>query len=74
MGTAAIATAIAVKQAIEKYDFEGTVKVFGSPAEEMLVSRPYMVRAGLFEGRRRFSACANVAGRFPPGANDGSNG
>ncbi len=50
MGTAAIATAIAVKQAIEKYDFEGTVKVFGSPAEEMLVSRPYMVRAGLFEG------------------------
>lgn len=50
MGTAAIAAAIAVKQAIEKYDFEGTVKVFGSPAEEMLVSRPYMVRAGLFDG------------------------
>jgi aminobenzoyl-glutamate utilization protein B len=50
MGTAAIAAAIAVKQAIEKYDFEGTVKVFGSPAEEMLISRPYMVRAGLFEG------------------------
>ena len=50
MGTAAIAAAIAVKQAIEKYEIEGTVKVFGSPAEEMLVSRPYMVRAGLFEG------------------------
>jgi aminobenzoyl-glutamate utilization protein B len=49
MGTAAIAAAIAVKQAIEKYDLEGTIKVFGSPAEEMLISRPYMIRAGLFE-------------------------
>jgi len=50
MGTAAIAAAIAVKRSIDERDIEGTVKVFGSPAEEMLVSRPYMVRAGLFEG------------------------
>ena len=50
MGTAAIAAAIAVKQAIDTYELEGTVKVFGSPAEEMLVSRPYMVRGGLFDG------------------------
>ncbi len=50
MGSAAIAAAIAVKQAIDKYAIKGTVKVFGSPAEEMLISRPYMVRAGLFEG------------------------
>jgi aminobenzoyl-glutamate utilization protein B len=50
MGTAAIAAAIAVKQTIDTYELEGTVKVFGSPAEEMLVSRPYMVRAGLFDG------------------------
>ncbi|MCK4645865.1 MAG: peptidase dimerization domain-containing protein, partial [Candidatus Aminicenantes bacterium] len=27
----------------------GTIKVFGSPAEETLISRPYMIRAGLFE-------------------------
>ena len=26
-----------------------SIKLFGSPAEEMLVSRPYMVRAGLFK-------------------------
>ncbi|MHC4297874.1 MAG: amidohydrolase [Planctomycetota bacterium] len=50
MGSAAIAAAIAVKQMMDKYDIAGTVKVFGSPAEEMLISRPYMVRAGLFEG------------------------
>ncbi|MGM0465643.1 MAG: amidohydrolase [Acidobacteriota bacterium] len=49
MGTAATAAAIAVKQVMEKYGIEGTIKVFGSPAEETLISRPYMVRAGLFD-------------------------
>ena len=48
MGTAAAAAAIAVKNAMEKYGFKGTIKVFGSPAEETLISRPYMIRAGLF--------------------------
>jgi len=50
MGTSVVAAAIALKQTIEKYNLEGTIKVFGSPAEEMLISRPYMIRAGLFEG------------------------
>lgn len=49
MGAAATAAAIAVKQAMEKHKISGTIKLFGSPAEEMLVSRPYMIRAGLFE-------------------------
>ncbi len=50
MCTAAAAAAIAVKNAMDKYGFSGTVKVFGSPAEETLISRPYMIRAGLFDG------------------------
>ena len=50
MGTAASAAAIAVKKAMDTYDIKGTIKLFGSPAEEMLVSRPYMVRAELFDG------------------------
>jgi aminobenzoyl-glutamate utilization protein B len=50
MGTAGIAAAIAVKNAMDEYDLEGTIKFFGSPAEETLISRPYMIRAGLFEG------------------------
>jgi aminobenzoyl-glutamate utilization protein B len=50
MGPAAAAAAIAVKRTIEKFGLTGTVKYFGSPAEEMLVSRPYMIRAGLFDG------------------------
>ena len=49
MCTAAAAAAIAVKEAIDKFKLPGTVKVFGSPAEETVVSRPYMVRAGLFK-------------------------
>ncbi len=50
MCTAAAAAAIAVKKAMDKYGFKGTIKVFGSPAEETVISRPFMIRAGLFEG------------------------
>jgi len=50
MGTAVSAAAIAVKEAMEQHQIKGTIKVFGSPAEEILISRPHMVRAGLFEG------------------------
>jgi len=50
MCTAAAAAAISVKEAMDKYGFKGTVKVFGSPAEETLISRPYMIKAGLFDG------------------------
>lgn len=49
MCTAAMAAAIAVKQAMDRYGIKGTIKVFGSPAEETLISRPYMVKAGLFK-------------------------
>lgn len=49
MCTAASAAAIAIKQAMERFGIKGTLKVFGSPAEETLISRPYMVRAGLFK-------------------------
>jgi len=48
MCTAAAAAAIAVKQAIDQRGLKGTIKVFGSPAEEIVASRPHMIRAGLF--------------------------
>ncbi|MDI6871406.1 MAG: amidohydrolase [Bacillota bacterium] len=50
MCTAAAAAAIALKEAMDQFGIPGTIKVFGSPAEETVISRPYMVRAGLFEG------------------------
>ena len=46
---AAAAAAIAVKQAMDKFGFGGSIKVFGSPAEETVISRPHMIRAGLFD-------------------------
>jgi aminobenzoyl-glutamate utilization protein B len=48
MGTAGIAAAIAVKRSMEQNNIRGTIKFFGSPAEETVISRPYMVRAGVF--------------------------
>jgi aminobenzoyl-glutamate utilization protein B len=48
MCTAAAAAAIAVKEAMDKFKLPGTIKVFGSPAEEIIASRPHMIRAGLF--------------------------
>jgi aminobenzoyl-glutamate utilization protein B len=50
MGTAAVAAVIAVKRSMEENNLPGTIKFFGSPAEETVISRPYMVKAGLFEG------------------------
>lgn len=49
MGTAAVASAIAVKEAMAKFGLKGTIRVYGSPAEETLISRPFMIRAGLFQ-------------------------
>jgi aminobenzoyl-glutamate utilization protein B len=49
MGTAGVAAAIAVKRSMELNKISGTIKFFGSPAEETVISRPYMVRAGLFK-------------------------
>ena len=47
---AAAAAAIALKERHGCPGIKGTIKVFGSPAEEIVVSRPHMIRAGLFEG------------------------
>ncbi len=49
MGTAAAGTVVAVKKAMEDGGFTGTIKMFGSPAEETVISRPFMVHAGLFD-------------------------
>ena len=50
MGTMQALTVITLKEAMERNGIKGSLKYFGSPAEEMLVSRPYMIRAGLFKG------------------------
>ena len=37
------------QKTIDEYGIKGTLKVFGAPAEEQLVSRPYFVRDGYFK-------------------------
>ncbi|HWO42075.1 MAG TPA: amidohydrolase, partial [Candidatus Eisenbacteria bacterium] len=43
-----IGAAFAVKKAIDQYKIPGTLKIFGAPAEELLIPRPYFVRDGYF--------------------------
>lgn len=42
--------AIALKKLMETEGIKGTLKVFGTPAEEICVGKPFMARAGYFEG------------------------
>jgi len=49
-GTSAMATAIAVKKAMEKAGLRGTIKFFGCPAEENYSGKVYMVQDGCFRG------------------------
>ena len=44
-----VTTALAAKAAMKKFGHQGTLKVFGAPAEEQLISRPYLVRDGWFD-------------------------
>jgi len=48
LGTAAAAAAMAVKRAIERGEVRGTARFYGCPAEETLVGKVFMVKAGLF--------------------------
>jgi aminobenzoyl-glutamate utilization protein B len=44
-----IGAAFAVKKAMDEYKLPGTLKIFGAPAEELLIPRPYFVRDGYFK-------------------------
>lgn len=48
-GSASVAAAIAVKNWMQQTGQKGTVRVYGTPAEEGGSGKVYMVRAGLFE-------------------------
>lgn len=48
-GTASTAAAIAVKNYLNKSKKKGTVRLYGTPAEEGGSGKVYMVRAGLFD-------------------------
>jgi aminobenzoyl-glutamate utilization protein B len=47
-GTASLGAAIAVKELIDQGKLKGTIKFFGTPAEEKFFGKLWMARAGLF--------------------------
>ena len=49
-GTASLGAAISIKEMIEQGKLKGTIKFYGTPAEEKFFGKLWMVRAGLFNG------------------------
>ncbi|MGQ9679737.1 MAG: M20 family metallopeptidase [Candidatus Bathyarchaeia archaeon] len=49
-GTSGMAGAIAIKETMAREGIKGTVKFFGTPAEENYDGKVFMVRSGVFDG------------------------
>jgi aminobenzoyl-glutamate utilization protein B len=49
-GTASLGAAISIKEMIAQGKLKGTIKFYGTPAEEKFFGKLWMVRAGLFNG------------------------
>jgi aminobenzoyl-glutamate utilization protein B len=48
-GAGSLGAALALKEVLEKYSMQGTLKLYGCPAEEDVGGKLYMARAGLFD-------------------------
>ena len=65
---ALIGAALAVKAVYDKHKLNGTLRLYGTPAEETLIGKVYMTLDGQFNeldaclGRRRIRPCSE-----PPG-------
>jgi aminobenzoyl-glutamate utilization protein B len=48
-GAVMTVSAVGLRYAMERFRLAGTLKIFGAPAEEQLLTRPYFVRDGYFD-------------------------
>ena len=48
-GAGSLGAALALKEIMQKHSIQGTIKLFGCPAEEDVGGKLYMARAGLFD-------------------------
>lgn len=48
-GSASVAAAIALKRTLDEEGIPGTIRLYGTPAEETVVGKVYMAREGLFD-------------------------
>jgi len=49
LGTSEVLAAVALRFVLEENNIPGTIKVFGSPAEELCVGKPFMAKDGLYK-------------------------
>ena len=49
LGTAALGAALAVKASLEKHGIPGTIRLYGTPAEETVIGKVYMTLDGQFD-------------------------
>jgi len=49
LGTGALGAVLAVKAAMEKHNLPGTIRLYGTPAEETLIGKVYMLLDGQFD-------------------------
>jgi aminobenzoyl-glutamate utilization protein B len=50
LGVGALVGAVATRHALEEHGLEGTVKVFGAPAEKICVAKAFQAARGYYEG------------------------
>ncbi len=48
-GAASVGAAIALKRTMQEHGMDGTVRLYGTPAEETVVGKVYMAKAGVFD-------------------------
>ncbi len=48
-GAGSVGAAIAIKRTMERQDLSGIIRLYGTPAEETVVGKVYMAKAGLFD-------------------------
>jgi len=49
LGTGALGAALAVKTAMQKHNLPGTIRLYGTPAEETVIGKVYMTLDGAFD-------------------------
>jgi aminobenzoyl-glutamate utilization protein B len=48
-GAGSVGAAMALKRVMERDDLQGTIRLYGTPAEETVVGKVYMAKAGVFD-------------------------
>ncbi|WP_437206435.1 amidohydrolase [Planctomicrobium sp. SH664] len=66
LGTASLGAGLALKEAMDKHQLPGTIRIYGTPAEETLIGKVYMLLDGQFDD---LDACLH----WHPGGRNAAN-